>query len=151
MHAQDGNRCTLTRPVPRPDSVSQGFWDAAARGELVIHHCTTCGRFQHPPRPLCSTCGGTELEFTPVSGKGRLWGWTVTHHSVADGFESALPYTCMVIELVEQAGLFLLSDLIGREAIRDTLKCGMAMHVVFAHAIGGGLTLPQFTPTGGHP
>lgn len=136
----------VTRPVPRVDSVSQGFWDAAERGELAIQCCAACHVFQHPPRPLCRACGGTRLAFEPVSGEGRLWSWTVTHRNVLGGFETALPYTCMIVELNEQDGLLVMSDLIGREDVRDSLKLGMKMRVVFPPKAGEGPVLPQFAP-----
>jgi uncharacterized OB-fold protein len=137
----------LTRPVPQPDAVSQGFWDAAARGELAIQHCVTCRTFQHPPRPLCRTCGGTGLQFEPVSGRGRLWSWTVVHRSMLDGFETATPYTCIVVELQEQKGLFLLSDLIDRN-FGDELTVGLPVRVVFPDKGSDGPTLPQFVSNG---
>jgi uncharacterized OB-fold protein len=139
----------VTRPTPRADAVSRGFWEAAERGKLAIQRCAHCDTYQHLPSPLCRTCGSTELAFMPVSGEGRLWGWTVTHHSVLDGFEQVLPYTCMVIELVEQDGLLLLSDLVGREELRDRLIVGMSMHVTFLDQPRGGLVLPQFAPATG--
>ena len=134
----------ITRPVPRPDPVSAGFWEAAARGVLAIQRCAACRRFQHPPRPLCRDCASAELAFEPVSGAGRLWSWTETHHGVIPGFDPALPYTCLVVELVEQPGIFLLSDLVGRE-IQSGLRVGMAMRVSFP-ASGDGPVLPQFVP-----
>lgn len=134
----------VTRPRPRPDAVSQGFWDAAERGELAIQRCVACRRFQHPPHALCQDCGGAELRFEPVSGEATLWSWTLTHRSVLDGFDAALPYACMVVELREQPGLLMLSDLIGREAERATLKPGTAMRVIFPPRTGDAPVLPQF-------
>lgn len=136
----------ITRPIPRPDPVSQGFWDATSRGELAIQRCETCRHLQHPPRPLCRACGGTELSFEKVSGQGRLWSWTVTHHNVIGGFEPALPYTCMMVELAEQEGLFLLSDTIGRSVDNGALRVGMPMRVVFPERNAGEPVLPQFVP-----
>jgi hypothetical protein len=135
----------LQRPVPRSDPVAQGFWDAAAEGKLVIQRCAACRTLQHPPRPVCRACGGTDLAFEPVSGEARLTSWTVTHHNVLAGFARAIPYTVMVVELVEQAGLYLLSDLVGREGARSALRVGMPMQVEFNPAAGGPL-LAQFSP-----
>ncbi len=134
----------VARPRPRPDAISRGFWDAAERGELAIQRCAACRRFQHPPRALCKACGDAELRFETVSGEATLWSWTITHHSVLDGFDAALPYTCMVVELREQTGLLLLSDLVGREAERDNLKLGAAMRVMFPKRSGDAPVLPQF-------
>ncbi len=132
------------RPIPRPDRVSQGFWDAAARRELAIQRCAECGTYQHPPHPICRACGGSAVEFERVSGEGRLWSWTTTHHVVISGFDAVVPYTCMVIELAEQRGLFVLSDLIGREVAG--LRTGAPMRVVFPDPPSGEPCLPQFAP-----
>jgi uncharacterized OB-fold protein len=136
----------LTRPIPRPDAVTQGFWEAAARGTLAIQRCADCGAFQHPPRPLCRACRSERVAFQPVSGEGRLWSWTVTHRSVLRGLEAALPYTCLIVELKEQAGLLVVSDLIGREQLQGRLKLGMRMRAVFPPPIGEDFVLPQFEP-----
>jgi uncharacterized OB-fold protein len=137
----------VIRPKPSPDAVSSGFWDAAARGKLAIQRCTDCRTFQHPPRPLCRACGGTDLRFEEVSGKGKLWSWTITHRSVLNGFETAVPYTCLIVELLEQKNLFLLSDLIGRDA-EGEFRVGMPMHVVFLDTGKAGPLLPQFAADG---
>ena len=84
-----------------------------------------------------------ELAFEPVSGKGRLWSWTTTHHNVVDGFEEALPYRCLLVELDEQKGLYVLSDLAER-AIAGDLKLGLRMRVVFSPPLPNGAVLPQF-------
>lgn len=146
--AQEG----FVRPMPQADQVSAGFWDAARRGVLAIQRCSSCQAYQHPPRPICRACGGIELAFEPVSGDGRLWSWTVTHHNVISGFEATIPYTCVVVELVEQPRLFVVSDLVGREQVGDGLVVGMPMRVTFPRSSGENPVLPQFAPvatTGG--
>jgi uncharacterized OB-fold protein len=132
----------FARPIPLPDSLSSGFWAAASRRELAIQRCAACRTFQHPPRPLCRACGGADLAFETVSGRGTLWSWTTTYHGVLAGFEATLPYTCLVVELAEQPGLFVVSDLVGREAIRGSLAVGMAVKVCFP--AGPEPPLPQF-------
>lgn len=136
---------TLQRPVPNPDPVAQGFWGAAAQSKLAIQRCAECRVFQHPPRPVCRACGSTELAFEEVSGDASLTSWTVTHHNVLAGFAPAIPYTVLVVELVEQAGLYLLSDLVGREETLRFLRAGMRMRVTFPAAQDGPV-LPQFAP-----
>ena len=78
-----------------------------------------------------------------MSGKGRIWSWTTTHRSVITNFDQVLPYTCIVVELEEQAGLFLVSDLVGRE-LGAELKVGLPVSVFFAPLGEKGKVLPQF-------
>ncbi|GAC1344263.1 MAG: hypothetical protein NVSMB18_21560 [Acetobacteraceae bacterium] len=141
---------TIERPAPVPDPVSAGFWAASAKGELAIQRCAACHRFQHPPRALCRACGGAALAFETVSGQARLASWTTTHHNLVAGFAPALPYTCLVVELVEQPGLFLLSDLVGRDD-PAALRLGAPMHAIFPDQDATGIVLPQFAPGSGAP
>jgi uncharacterized OB-fold protein len=138
----------LERPRPVPDPVSAGLWEAAARGELAVQRCAACRRFQHPPQPLCRACGSTATAFERVSGEARLWSWTTTYHNVLPGFAAALPYVNIVVELVEQAGLFFVSDLVGRNGAA-ALRLGAPMRAVFPQPADGGPVLPQFEATAG--
>lgn len=136
----------VARPLPRPDALTQGFWDAVAVGKLAIQRCPDCGNYQHPPRPICHACGCAKPEYQDVSGAARLVSWTVTHHNVVPAIAAALPYTCLVVELAEQPGLYMMSDLIGREALRQTLRVGMRMRTIFPQPVGDNPKLPQFEP-----
>ncbi len=70
-----------TRPIPRPDAVSAPYWDAAARGELVIQECKSCGHRQFYPRAVCTDCGG---DVGPIFGVGEHIR-DVDHASSQDG------------------------------------------------------------------
>jgi len=135
---------TIRRILPAPSPFTQPFWDAAAEGTLVIQRCADCGRYQHPPRPLCPGCGSVAVAFEPVSGEGRLWSWTVLHHKVVAGMEEALPYACLVVELVEQPGLFFVTDRIGTDGIDSSQwRLGAPVRARFDCVVDG-FVLPQF-------
>ena len=77
-----------TKPLPHPNEVSQPFWDAAKRHELQIQRCNACGTYIFYPREACPECLATDLIWIPVSGKGRLYSYTIaqapTHPAFAD-------------------------------------------------------------------
>jgi uncharacterized OB-fold protein len=131
------------RPTPAVTPDTAPFYDAAAAGRLVIQGCAACGRLQHPPGPLCRSCGATDLGYRPVSGRARLWSWTVARVSFAPGFDQALPYLIACAELVEQAGLLMLSHR-PRVSTDDIarLAVGAPMHAVFPP--GDGPPLVEF-------
>jgi uncharacterized protein len=138
----------VTEPVrvaPLPDDATAGFWAAAADGRLVVRTCADCGRRHHPPRLLCPWCGRADVPFVEVSGRARLHSWTMTHHLVLPALEAELPYLCLVVELVEQDGLFLVSDGIGLGIDPAGLRQGLVMRVVF-DAGAGEVVLPRFVP-----
>ena len=61
-------------PPPQPNPDDQPYWDACARRELRFQRCTNCGRFRHPPMPLCAVCASGKTEWAAVPGTD---GWTV--------------------------------------------------------------------------
>src|SRR5215212_8460567 len=61
------------KPLPRPDALSQPYWDAARKHELRIQRCRACREYRHPPREQCLACGSAETEWAQVSGRGTIY------------------------------------------------------------------------------
>lgn len=138
------------RPRPVLDELSRPFWEAAGRGELAIQLCGDCDSYQHPPRPICQRCTSSSFVYAPVSGRGRVHSYTTNHQRNVAGFEDAVPYVNLIVELEEQSGLYLLSDLPAGEG--DWVEIGAAVVVafeLFQDAQGEAIALPQFRPAGG--
>ena len=87
--------------VPDPDGRNADFYRLAATGRLHLQQCTRCQHYYHPPRYLCRECGSSELAFVPVSGRGCVFSWTVTHRPVAPGWASEIPYATVVVATEE--------------------------------------------------
>jgi uncharacterized protein len=132
----------LNRPLPAPDDLSQPFWDAAAQGRLVIQRCIDCGHYNHPPKPLCDRCASANLQYVEVSGRGRVFSFTTNYQKNVAGFEDAVPYTNLIVELEEEPQLFVISDLAGTDT--EWVHIGAPVQVVF-QTLDEGVSLPQFT------
>ena len=102
------------RPLPVPDVLSQGYWEATARHELAIAKCSRCGAFAHPPGAVCCACGSIDpqFEWVTVSGKGRIRSWTVVRQALLPGFADEIPYVTVDVELDEQSDLRIIGRLI---------------------------------------
>jgi uncharacterized OB-fold protein len=135
----------MPRPRPLVDDLTRPFWELAKQNVLAVQRCKECGRYQHPPRPLCLSCFAGRLDFEPVSGRARLWSYTVTRHPLIRGFEGLLPYVCLVVQLQEQPDLFMVSDWRPDPHQLEGLRIGMPMRVVFER-VDHELVLPQFRP-----
>jgi uncharacterized OB-fold protein len=61
------------------DDESAEFFDGAARGELMVKRCDTCGQWLRPDAIACSRCRGNALRWAVASGRGTLVTWTVAH------------------------------------------------------------------------
>lgn len=88
------------RPVPRVDAVSAPFWAAAARGELLVQECPSCGHRQFYPRAVCTACGADPVWLT-CSGRGTVHTFTVIRQNHAQPFRDELPYVVAIVELEE--------------------------------------------------
>jgi hypothetical protein len=135
-------RREVQRPAPLADELSEPYWTAAAEGRFVIQRCRACGTYHHPPVGLCVACLGSDLAFEPVSGRGRIRSFTVCHSGARHPFfESIQPYALALVELREQADLFVLCNPVG--VANEALAIGQEVEVVLQPLPGGG-AVPQF-------
>lgn len=119
------------RVLPAIDDANEFFWTSGADGVLRFLRCQSCGYYLHPPVPRCPECGSREVVPEAVSGRGLVFSYTVNHQSW-DG--SAEPYAVVLVELVEQLGLRLTSNLIGVDL--DAIAIGQPVEVVFEERDG---------------
>ncbi len=132
---------TRPKPLPAVDALSKPFWDAAKQHRLVLQRCAACGYFNHPPRLACDACQSQQLDFAPVSGRGRIYSFTVMHQPNIAGFEDEIPYLNILVELEEQAKLFMVCDL--PLADRDKVTIGGPVEVWFED-VNTEISLPRF-------
>lgn len=136
---------TDPRPVPAPDDVSGFFWQAAADHRLVLQRCRSCGKLQYPPEVCCVHCQADEFELAETTGRGVIYSYAVVDRPLHAGFVDSVPYVVVFVELDDQRGLRILTNLIGVPP-GATLSCGMPVEVVFEDR--GAVTLPQFRLSG---
>lgn len=92
---------TPVKPAPPISELSRPYWEAAARGELLLQRCRGCGKVRHYPRLLCDQCYSDAAEWIASSGKGTIHSWTIAHHAFHAAFAAELPYTLITIDLDE--------------------------------------------------
>lgn len=115
------------KQIPHPNELDLEFFEAAARtGSLHVQRCSSCGDHHHPPRLYCPACFSGEYSFPEVSGRGTIYGYTVSHYTAEKAWRDALPYTTIVVELEE--GPRLVGS--ARGFSRDQVKIGNAVRVV---------------------
>jgi uncharacterized OB-fold protein len=129
-----------TRPLPAKDPVSAPYWEAAARGELLIQRCPACGNRQHYPRAACTQCGATP-EWERASGRGTIHTYTVIRQNHARPFRDELPYVVAMVELEE--GPRVMGNVDGPV---DDVHIGMPVEVYFQTAEED-LGIPFWRPT----
>jgi uncharacterized OB-fold protein len=78
-----------------------------------------------------------------VSGKGSVYTFCIPTQAFHPWFEDKLPFVLAVVELDEQPGLKMITNIV--ETNPDDVKVGDRVEVTFT-PLGEGFTLPVFRP-----
>ncbi|HEX2891042.1 Zn-ribbon domain-containing OB-fold protein [Vineibacter terrae] len=119
--------------TPVADIALQPYWDAAARGKLLIKHCPACGRNHYYPRPICPHCFGDKTEWLETSGEGTIYSWSVERRANP-------PYSIAYVTLPE--GVSLLTSIVDCDF--DALSVGQKVKLAFEQR--DGQPTPVFRP-----
>jgi len=132
----------VPKPVPVADEASAFYWDAAARGQLAVQRCATCGAWHYPPVRACPRCQGEDLQPTEVAGSGTVYTFVVVRQAFDPAFAADLPYVVAMVALDEDPGLRLLTNIVG--VAPEQVRVGMPVRVAFEQR--DGVHLPVFRP-----
>jgi len=78
----------------------EAFRDFLVEGRIMGSRCKGCGAISLPPRPICTQCGGQDLEWVELEGKGTVRAYTVIHVPLTR-MRDRCPYACGVVEFDE--------------------------------------------------
>lgn len=133
----------MALPVPRITADTEAFWTSGRDGRLLITRCAACGFWIHPPGPRCPACLSDRVQPTPVSGRGQVYSFTINRRAWAPELE--VPYVIAVVELDEQAGLRLLTNIV--DCPVEDVVIGRRVEIGFTRR--GDAYLPVFAPADG--
>jgi uncharacterized OB-fold protein len=124
---------TITAPVPTPEN--QPFFDAAARGELLIKRCADCGEHHYFPRAICPYCFSERTEWVSASGRGTIYSFSVSRR--------VLPTAYAIAYVTLEEGVSMMTNIVDCDL--DAIRIGQAVKLVFKPT-DGGPPVPMFTP-----
>ncbi|MEE8581012.1 MAG: OB-fold domain-containing protein [Myxococcota bacterium] len=131
----------IPKPVLDPSGLNAEFYERCAAGTLCFQRCRDCGTWRHIPRIMCAKCASPSWEWTPSSGRGRIYSWTVTHQAPHPAFAAETPYAVVVVEMEE--GVRLVSRLRGLPP--DAIELDLPVEVEF-EKLSESVALPIFHP-----
>lgn len=142
----------ITRAAfPLPDltwPLTAEFWAGAARGELTIPACDTCGRFRWYPKETCPHCGGEPYTWTAMSGRATLFSWVVVTHPFLPQFADLVPFVPALVALDEDPGIRVPTRMVDCDPA--DLDFDMPVRVTFREisftGVDGSVVAPLFVP-----
>jgi uncharacterized OB-fold protein len=130
----------FARVRPKITRRNAHFWQGGADGLLRLLRCQGCGTYLHPPTAACWSCRSLHVVPEVLSGRGVVYAYTVNHYRWLPDMDP--PYVVAEVELVEQEGLLLMTNIVGCAV--DRVRTGMEVEVVFARH--GDVFIPLFRP-----
>ena len=121
-------------PAPPVNPETKPFWDAAAKGQLMIKTCAACNQPHFYPRSICPFCMSDRTEWRQASGRGTVYSFSVMKRADA-------PYAIAYVTLEE--GPTMLTNIVDCDL--DGIAIGQKVKVVFKDRPGA-LPAPMFTP-----
>jgi len=84
---------------------SAEFYRYLGRNEFMATRCNACQKVFLPPRPICTKCFSTDMNWVKLSGKGKLRAFTCItvgpSFMVSAGYDRKNPYCCGIVALEE--------------------------------------------------
>jgi uncharacterized OB-fold protein len=117
-------------PLPDlTDDRTAEYFAGAARGELVLPRCDSCNRFVWYPEDECPHCGARSFTWTRVSGRGRVFTWTVVQRAFLPAFEEMVPFVTALVSLEEDPAVRIVSYIVDCEP--EALAADLPVEAVF--------------------
>ncbi len=85
------------------DTESKPYWEAAKNNKLVIQKCKTTGKYFLYSRRLNNIPIKADFDWVEVSGKGKIYSYTIAYVAAGEYYRNKLPYIVACIDLIEGA------------------------------------------------
>jgi uncharacterized OB-fold protein len=134
-------------PLPDvEDPLTAPFFAGAARNELVIPRCDSCGEFVWYPAETCPHDGGA-LTWTPVSGKATLFTWAVVQRPFLPAFADQVPFVTALVAIDEDPRVRLCTLLVDHgELVADMPVRVDFRPLTFSSVPDKSVPVPMFRP-----
>ena len=132
---------------PRVSAFTETFWSGLSEGRFLTTCCNTCEHTSFPPKAHCPLCWSMQTRWRELSGRGRLYSYTV-NHVTPRRLQDQAPYAVGIIDLDEGVRVF--CRLIDQPTMHDI---GKAIQMIVLQYADGPLfaaritsRTPSFTP-----
>ena len=116
------------KPLPQPTEFTQPFFDNLRQHVFSVPRCQDCGDYGWVPYPACRSCQSLNVVWTPVSGEGEVYTYSVVYRGPG-AFSNEVPYVICMGRLKEHPR----SCIVGGNMINvDPLQVRIGMKIKIA-------------------
>lgn len=135
------NTTSVPYPVPTRSEINAPMLDAWEKGELHLQRCGECDHKVYFPRTQCPNCWSTKLEWTHLTGKGKVVSFAKVHKHVHASFAMESP--TVLAEILLDEGWSILARVVTENL--DDIMNGMPIELV-SNDRANQFPLPTFSP-----
>jgi uncharacterized protein len=121
-------------PAPAVTPETAAYWEAAAKGTLLVRVCRACGQCHHYPRTICPFCYSDRTEWKEACGRGVIYSYSVMRRAPQ-------PYAIAYVTLEE--GPTMMTNIVDCDF--DALAIGDRVRLVMQPS-DNGQPVPMFVP-----
>ena len=93
--------------------------EALKKDKLLGLKCRECGAITVPPKIACRRCASPDMDIVELKGTGEIQTFTAVNVA-AEGYESEVPYTIVMVELDE--GPWIMGNLVDIDPSKATME-----------------------------
>jgi len=77
------------------------FWESLHRRQAEVQRCDDCGTFRFIPKERCPKCLSAACRWTPISGRGEVYTYTVVRRAPTPAYQAEAPYVIAHVTMDE--------------------------------------------------
>jgi uncharacterized OB-fold protein len=109
------------------------FWDSLRQHDVRVQRCLGCSAYRYHPKEKCSHCASREAEWSPISGRGLVYTFTVIRRAPTAAYTLEVPYP--IAHVTMQEGFRMIASVAGMAI--DDLHIGMPVVVDYLDVTPG--------------
>lgn len=133
-------------PTPALTWDSEAFWQACSQHRLLVQRCAACGVHRFPPRAVCWNCQSFASEWSESTGHGRVFTYTIAHHTPHPAAQESAPYNIAIVQLDDCDKVLVISNIV--ECPDEDLWVGLPVRLSWEDR-GDGRSVYRFRPRSG--
>jgi uncharacterized OB-fold protein len=106
------------------------FWDSLRERKASVQRCDDCGTFFYIPKERCPNCLSASTTWTPISGRGEIYTYTVVHRGPTPAYQADTPY--VIAHVAMEEGFRMVSNL--RAVDPADVRIGLPVRLIYEEA-----------------